>query len=130
MKSNPLNFIKTRHSLRRKERSHVIKKIIVDKIQNDIDTTKLRSNGCIDLELITFIASCCEELCKPKYNINKKEFVCEILNVIFNNALSQNELKEIEKQIDFIHENGLICKVEIALKLRMIVWDWIKRKFL
>lgn len=128
--SNPLNYIKTKNSLRKKEKIHVIKRIIVDKIHNDIDLSKLRDKGCIDPELINFVASCCRELCKSKYEIDEKEFVCDILKIIFNNCLTENEIHQINQQVDFINDNGLVQKVKFSLKLRMIVWDWIKRKFL
>jgi hypothetical protein len=128
--SNPLNYNKTKNSLRKKEKIHVIKRIIVDKIQNDIDSSVLRDRGCVDPELVNFVASCCRELCKSKYQIDEKEFVCDILNIIFNGCLTENEQFQIKQQIDFINDNGLVKKVELTLKLRMILWDWIKRKFL
>lgn len=128
--NNPLNYIKTKNSLRKKEKIHTIKRVIIDKIQSDIDTSKLRDKGCIDPELINFVASCCRELCKEKYGIDEREFICEILGLVFNGCLTENEQHQIKQQIDFINENGLVKKVEISLKLRLIVWDWIKRKFL
>lgn len=128
--NNPLYYIKTKNSLRKKEKLHTIKRVIIDKIQSDIDTSKLRDKECIDPELINFVASCCRELCKEKYGIDEKEFVCEILNLVFSGCLTENEQHQIKQQIDFINENGLVKKVEISLKLRLIVWDWIKRKFL
>jgi len=132
MSSNsPLYYIKTKHSLRKKEKLHVIKKSILDKIQNDIDVSKLRVAGHIDNSLILFICSCIEELLnKKKYDIDKKQFAVEILNAIFNNNLSGQEVLQVESQIDFAHENDLIQKVEFKHKAKMIVFDWVKRKFL
>jgi hypothetical protein len=128
--NNPLSYIKTKHSLRKKEKIHVIKRVIVDKIQNDIDPSVLRDKGCVDPELVNFVASCCRELCKAKYAIDEKEFVCDILNIVFNGCLTESEQHQIKQQIDFINDNGLVKKVELSLKFRMILWDWIKRKFL
>jgi hypothetical protein len=128
--NNPLSYIKTKNSLRKKEKLHTIKRLIVDKIQQDIDIAKLRDKGCIDPELINFVASCCKELCKSKYGIDEKEFVLEILNIVFSGCLTENEQHQIKQQIDFINDNGLVNKVEISFKLKMIIWDWIKRKFL
>jgi hypothetical protein len=130
MSSNLLQHVKTKHSLRKKEKLHILKRAIVDKIQTDIDVAKLRNNGCVDPELINFVACCCEELCKSKYSIDKKEFVCEILNIVFNGCLTENEQCQIKQQIEFIHENGLIMKVELILKMKHVLCDWIKRKFL
>lgn len=130
MSSNPLYYIKTKNSLRKKEKIHKIKQCIVDKIQQDIDSSKLRENQHIDNELILFVCYCVEELVKKKYNIDKKEFVVDILSTVFNNILTELELNQIKSQIDFAHENKLIKKVELNYKARMVVWDWIKRKFL
>lgn len=130
MSSNPLYYIKTKNSLRKKEKIHKIKQCIVDKIQQDIDSSKLRENQHIDNELILFVCYCVEELVKKKYNIDKKEFVVDILKTVFNNILTELELNQIKSQIDFAHENKLIKKVELNYKARMVVWDWIKRKFL
>lgn len=130
MSSNPLYYIKTRNSLRKKEKLHVIQRCILDKIQTDIDVSKLRSNSHIDNELILFVCSCVEELVKKKYNIDKKPFVVEILIAVFNGVLIESEIRQIEAQIDFAYENKLIKKVEFNYKAQLIVWDWIKRKFL
>jgi len=130
MSSNPLYYIKTKNSLRKKEKIFTIKQCIVDKIQRDIEPSRLRENQHIDNELILFVCYCVEELVKKKYNIDKKEFVVDILKTIFSNCLTELEINQIKAQIDFAHENQLIKKVELNYKVKMIVWDWIKRKFL
>lgn len=128
--SNPLYYIKTKNSLRKKEKIHKIKQCIVDKIQQDIDASKLRENQHVDNELILFVCYCVEELVKKKYNIDKKEFVVDILNTCFSNVLTDLEINQIKLQIDFAHENNLIKRVELNYKVKMVVWDWMKRKFL
>lgn len=128
--SNPLYYIKTKNSLRKKEKLHTIKQCIVNKVQSDIDVNQLRQNQHVDNEIILFICNCVEELVKKKYNINKKEFVVEILKSLFNGVLGELELNQIKSQIDFAHENKLINKVELNYKARMIIFDWMKRKFL
>jgi len=128
--SNPLYYIKTKNSLRKKEKLHTIKQCIVDKIQRDIDISKLRDNQHIDNELILFVAYCIEELVKPKYTIDKKEFAIEILNTIFSSILTEIEINQIRSQLDFAHENNLIKKVEFKNKARMAFVYWFKKKFL
>jgi len=128
--SSPLYYIKTKNSLRKKEKLHRIKQSIVDKIHSDIDMSKLRENQHIDNELILFVCYCVEELVKKKYNIDKKEFVVEILKTIFSGIITELEINQIKSQIDFAHENKLIKKVELNYKARMILFDWLKRKFL
>lgn len=130
MSGNPLSYIRTKNSLRKKEKIHVIQRAILEKVQSDIDVTKLRSNGLVDCELIGFCCACVEELCKPKYNIDKKQFVKDILQSIFGGMLTVDEITRIDAQIQYAFDNGLIKKVEFNYKARMLLWQWIKRKFL
>lgn len=124
-----LSYIKTRNSLKRQEKLHVIKNAIVNKIQRDIDISKLRENNIINNELILFCSNCVEELVKKKYSINKKEFVIDILRTIFG-SLNDSEVNQIKQHIEFIFENQLIKKVEFNYKARIILWNWIEKKFL
>ena len=128
--SNPLHYIKTKNSLRKKEKLHTIEQCIVDKIQRDIDMSKLKENNHVDNELILFVCYCVEELIKKKYNVDKKQFVVDILTKAFNGNISKLEINKIKLQIDFAHENQLIKKVELNYKVRMIFWDWFSRRFL
>jgi len=125
-----LYYIKTRNSLKKKEKLHIIKQCIVNKVQSDIDVNKLRENQHIDNELILFICSAVEELVKKSYSIDKKELVVEILKTIFNGILGELEINQIKSQIEFAHENQLIKKVEFNYKFRVVVWRWFQRKFL
>jgi len=124
-----LSYIKTRNSLKRQEKLHVIKNAIVNKIQRDIDISKLRENNIINNELILFCSNCVEELVKKKYSINKKDFVIDILRTIFG-SLNDSEVNQIKQHIEFVFENQLIKKVEFNYKARIIVWNWIEKKFL
>ena len=124
-----LSYIKTRNSLKRQEKLHVIKNAIVNKIQRDIDISKLRENNIINNELILFCSNCVEELVKKKYSINKKDFVIDILRTIFG-SLNDSEVNQIKQHIEFVFENQLIKKVEFNYKARLIVWNWIEKKFL
>jgi len=125
----PLTYIKTKNSLRKKEKIHRIKLAIVDKIHRDIDISQLKTNQHINEELIVFVCCCAEELIKKKYNIDKKEFVVDVLTTIFG-SLNNVEVEQIKSQIDFAHENQLIKKVSFKYKAGVVLWDWIKRKFL
>lgn len=124
-----LSYIKTRNSLKRQEKLHVIKNAIVNKIQRDIDISKLRENNIINNELILFCCNCVEELVKKKYSINKKDFVIDILRTIFG-SLNDPEVNQIKQHIEFVFENQLIKKVEFNYKARIILWNWVQRKFL
>jgi hypothetical protein len=124
-----LNYIKTRNSLRKQEKIHTIKNAIVNKIQRDIDISKLRENNVINNELILFCCSCVEELVKKKYSINKKDFVIDILRTIFG-SLNETEVSQIKSHIEFAFENDLIKKVAFNYKARIATWNWVKRKLL
>lgn len=125
-----LYYIKTRNSLKKKEKLYTIKQCIVNKVQSDIDVNKLRENQHVDNELILFCCTCVEELVKKSYSIDKKELVVEILKTIFNGVLGELEINQIKSQIDFAYENELIKKVEFNYKFRVLVWRWFQRKFL
>lgn len=124
-----LNYIKTRNSLRKQEKIHTIKNAIVNKIQRDIDISKLRENNVINNELILFCCSCVEELVKKKYSINKKDFVIDILRTIFG-SLNETEVSQIKSHIEFAFENDLIKKVAFNYKARIAMWNWVQRKLL
>lgn len=124
-----LNYIKTRNSLRKQEKIHTIKNAIVNKIQRDIDISKLRENNVINNELILFCCSCVEELVKKKYSIDKRDFVIDILRTIFG-SLNETEVSQIKSHIEFAFENDLIKKVAFNYKARIATWNWVKRKLL
>jgi len=124
-----LDYIKTKNSLRKKEKIHRIRQAIVDKIQRDIDISQLKTNQHVNEELIVFVCCCAEELIKKKYNIDKKQFVVDVLQTIFG-SLSNPEVEQVKSQIDFAHENQLIKKVKFTYKASVVVWDWFSRKFL
>ena len=124
-----LSYIKSKNSLKRQEKLHTIKQAIVNKIQKDIDISKLKENNIINNELILFCCSCVEELVKKKYSISKKEFVIDILSTLFG-SLNNSEVEQIKQHIEFAFENKLIKKVEFNYKARVILWNWIEKKFL
>lgn len=124
-----LSYIKSKNSLKRQEKLHTIKQAIVNKIQKDIDISKLKENNIINNELILFCCSCVEELVKSKYSINKKDFVVDILCTLFG-SLNNLEIEQIKQHIEFAFENHLIKRVEFNYKARIILWNWVQRKFL
>jgi predicted CopG family antitoxin len=124
-----LSYIKSKNSLKRQEKLHTIKQVIVNKIQRDVDISKLRENNIINNELILFCSNCVEELVKKSYSINKKDFVIDILRTIFG-SLNDSEVNQIKQHIEFVFENKLIKKVELNYKARIILWNWVQKKFL
>jgi hypothetical protein len=127
--SGPLAYIKTKNSLRKKEKIHRMKSAIVDKIHRDIDISQLKANQHVNEELIVFVCCCAEELIKKKYNVDKKEFVVDVLQTIFG-SLNNAEIEQVKSQIEFAHENKLIKKVKFTYKAGVVIWDWVCRKLL
>ena len=115
--------------MKRQEKLHVIKNAIVNKIQRDVDISKLRENNIINNELILFCCSCVEELVKKSYSIDKNQFVIDILRTIFG-SLNDTEISQIKSHIEFAFENQLIKKVNFNYKVKVILWDWMCRKLL
>lgn len=124
-----LSYVKSKNSLRKQEKIHTIKNAIVNKIQRDIDISKLKENNVINNELILFCCSCVEELVKKSYSISKKEFVVDILCTLFG-SLNNLEIEQIKQHIEFAFENQLIKKVAFNYKFRVATWNWVQRKFL
>lgn len=125
-----LKYVKTKNSLKKKEKIHTLKQAILDKVQRDLDLSKLRVDGHVDNDLILFVCLCLEQTVKKKYGIDKKEFCVEIINAIFNNVLTIPEINQVRLQIDFAHDNKLIKSVDFSYKAKVSIGDWISRKFL
>jgi hypothetical protein len=125
-----LKFVKTKNSLKKKEKIHSLKQAILNKVQNDLDLSKLRVNNYIDNDLILFVCLCLEQAVKKKYGIDKKEFCVEIINAIFSGALTLAEINQVNLQIQFAYDNELIKPVEFSYKAKVSVSEWFSRKFL
>ena len=125
-----LKFVQTKNSLKKKEKAHILKQAILNKVQTDLDLSKLRINNYVDNDLILYIALCLEATIKKKYGIDKKEFCVEIINAIFSNALTSAEINQVNLQIQFAYDNELIKSVDLSYKAKVSVGDWIRRKFL
>lgn len=125
-----LKYVKTRNSLKKKEKIHTLKQAILNKVQNDLDISKLRVNNCIDNDLILYVALCIEACIKKKYGIDKKEFCVEIINAIFSGALTLAEINQVNLQIQFAYDNELIKQVNFTYKAKVSIGDWLSRKFL
>lgn len=124
-----IDYVKPKNSLRKKEKQEKLKKIIVARVNQIQNYQQLRANNNIDQELILLVCNCVENLVKKKYNIDKKQFVVDILSAVFP-SLSQIEIDNIKNVVQFLFDNLLIQVVPILDKSKYIAWAWIKRKFL
>ena len=59
----------------------------------------------------------CWKFSKKKYGIDKKQFVVEIVNELFN-GLNQNELDNVANICQFLFDNLLIQAVPIIVKAK------------
>jgi hypothetical protein len=125
-----LKYVKTKNSLKKKAKIHTLKQAILNKVQSDLDLSKLRINNCIDNDLILYVALCIESCIKKKYGIDKKEFCIEIINAIFSGALTLAEINQVNLQIQFAYDNELIKAVNFSYKAKVSIGDWFSRKFL
>ena len=125
-----INFIKSKNSLRQREKKEKIKNSIKSRITQIQNYQSLRNGNQIDQELVLMVCNCIENLVKKKYNIDKKQFVIEILNELFNNQLSQIEKDNVANLVQFLFDNLLIELVPVVDKAKYFVLGWIKRKFL
>lgn len=117
-----INFIKPKNSLRQKEKKEKIKKVIKARVTEIADYQTFRGNQ----ELILLICNCVENLVKKKYGIDKKLFVVEILQEIFN--LNSHEQTQASETCQFLFDNLLIQAVPAVEKAKYYTWNWIKRK--
>lgn len=124
-----LNYIKPKNSLRRREKQEKIRRMIKQRITAINSYHALRQNNTINEELVLMVANSVENLVKKKYQIDKKSFVVEILDDIFN-GLNQVEKDNISNVVQFLFDNLLIQSVPVVEKLSYYALGWIKRKLL
>ena len=122
-----LCYIKTKNSLKKREKRQRIKQAIKEKVLSIHDHHKLRNNESLDPELVLMICNSVENTIKKGAGVDKKAFVIEILGDIFPN-LSQSEKEYIGNQCQFYFDNALIEVIPLATKVASIGWNLIKSK--
>ena len=124
-----LNYIKPKNSLRRREKQEKIRRMIKQRITAINSYQALRQNNTINEELVLMVANSVENLVKKKYQIDKKSFVVEILDDIFN-GLNQVEKDNVSNVVQFLFDNLLIQSVPVVDKLAYYALSWMQRKLL
>ena len=122
-----LCYIKSKNSLKRREKRAKIKQAIKEKVLSIHQHHELRNNGTIEPELILMICNCVENCIKKGAGVDKKAFVMEILEDIFS-SLSFNEREYIGNQCQFFFDNALIEVIPLTTKILSIGWNYIKSK--
>ena len=122
-----LCYIKTKNSLKKREKRQKIKQAIKDKVMPIHDHTQLRQNSSVEPELILMVCNCVENCIKKHAGVDKKSFVIEIIEDIFS-SLSHNEKENIAQQCQFFFDNALIEAIPLSTKVLSIGWNWLKSK--
>jgi hypothetical protein len=82
----------------------------------------------MDDELTLFVCKVVENLVKKKNKIDKKALVIRVLKDLFQ--LNEDEIKIIEKSIEFLWNNGKIKKTSTIKYLKRSGFAWISKKIL
>jgi CRISPR/Cas system endoribonuclease Cas6 (RAMP superfamily) len=83
-----------------------------------------------DNEFLTYICCLIENTVKSNSKKKKpnKKFICiQTLSELF--TLDPASVAVIERQIDYIHDNGRIKKIKVTKKILKFVTGWIAKKF-
>lgn len=122
-----LCYIKTKNSLKKREKRQKIKQAIKEKVMSIHNHTQLRQNGVCEPELVLLVCNSVENTIKKHAGVDKKAFVIEIIEDIFS-SLSQYEKENIGQQCQFFFDNGLIEVIPLSTKVLSIGWNWLKSK--
>jgi len=122
-----LCYIKTKNSLKKREKRQKIKQAIKEKVMSIHDHTQLRQNGVCEPELILMVCNCVENCIKKHAGVDKKAFVIEIIEDIFL-FLSYNDKEQVAQQCQFFFDNALIEVIPLSTKVLSIGWNWLKSK--
>ena len=120
-------FIQPQNSLERdRHRLEIIDKI-VSKITSFPEFRKYK----IDLEMLTMVCLLVEHLVKPskdkKKKVDKKQIVFDAYEKSFGN-LTPTDLDYLNKNVEYLIDNGHIKKVNFFNRMGAHVSDWIFRK--
>ena len=127
MADDNLCYIKTKNSLKKREKRQKIKQAIKEKVMSIHDHNLLRQNSSVEPELILMVCNCIENCIKKYAGVDKKAFVIEIIEDIYS-ALSHYEKENIGQQFQSFFDNGLIEVIPLSTKVLSIGWNWLKSK--
>ncbi len=117
-------YITPKNSLSRETKKQKLLGQISEKLEK-VMSTQLKKN---DLEFISLVCNIVENVISKKDKINKKEFVFDIFQMLYNNELTQEDKIMIGNHIEYLWENEQIKKVDIFTKTKAIVGSWFMRK--
>ena len=122
-----LCYIKPKNTLKKRDKKQKIINAIKEKVMSLHNFQALKNGQTIDPELIIMVCNCVENTIKKEYEVNKKEFVVEVLKNIFG-SLTPQETQHIEAQCQYNYDNGLIQKISTVYKGSSLLYNYIKSK--
>ena len=117
-------YIQPKNSLSRETKKQKLLGQITEKLER-VMSSQLKKN---DLEFISLVCNIVENVINKKDKINKKEFVFDIFQMLYNGELTQEDKTMIGNHIEYLWENEQIKKVDIFTKTKAIVGSWFHRK--
>ena len=124
-----LNYVKSYYNLKAFEEKHQLVESIKKRIEQIPNYEELRKNPLVDIEFVKLITNCIENIVSKGSKINKKDLCILVFKEIFPD-FSQEECDNIGNVIEFIHQNGLIKKVPFFRKIKRIIKNYLKKKFM
>jgi len=117
-------YITAKNSLARTTKKQKLLTQIVNKLE-EVSTNQVKKQ---DLEFILLVTNIVENVISKKDKINKKEFVIDIFQMLYNGELTEEDKKMISHHIEYLWENEKIKKVDIFSKTFAIIGHWFERK--
>lgn len=126
--SSSFCYINPKNSLARDKRTHEA----IDKICEKITSIPRHADYKLDMELLTMVCVMVEHLIDnkdAKIKISKKDVVFDAYKKVFGNIKAE-DLVVIDRNIQYLFENGKIKKKGIVHVISSSICDWIARKIL
>jgi hypothetical protein len=121
-------YINPAHRLKRDNKTVKLISCIVERASEISNYVHLRN----DQEYLKFICLMIEhgiDNSKAKKKIDKKDICFQVYKKLFSNITPQ-DLEQLDKNIEYLVENGQIVKKSFLKIVSASCVDWIKRKFL
>lgn len=123
--SDLTEIIPAKNHLFKSLRVNEIKDAVIKRIQSFPNYQQYKN----DVEFLLLVCNMLEHLVNKGEKINKKETLIEIYKQTFA-ALTPDEQKAIEQNVEFLWNNKKIKKVSYYKLFKTAIWEWVKKKFL
>lgn len=129
MNDTVFDMVSVKHSLATHEKENGIIAKVVERLKKTMPNVELLRH---DVELTLYVCNLIESAYNGKYidkkKPDKKDMVLRILTLV--HSLKPEEQQIIEKQVDFLFNNGKIKATSLFKKFRVYTMDWLNRRLL